>query len=70
MVDASAANLEPLVAGYLGELAAAFHAWYNACPSWSRDTTLRDARLALASATRGAINGHLDLMGVSAPESM
>ena len=71
MVDAAAANLEPhLVAGYLGELAAAFHAWYNACPFLVEDTTLRDARLALASATRTVLANGLDLMGVSAPESM
>ncbi len=71
MVDAAATNLEPhLVASYLGELAAAFHAWYNACPFLVDDTTLRDARLALASATRTVLANGLDLMGVSAPESM
>ncbi len=71
MVETAAANLEPhLVATYLGELAAAFHAWYNGHQFLVEDAALRDARLALAVATRSVLANGLDLLGLSAPESM
>jgi arginyl-tRNA synthetase len=71
MVDTAANNLEPhLIATYLGELAAAFHGWYNASAFLVDDADLRDARLTLARATRVVLANGLDLMGVSAPESM
>lgn len=71
LVDAAAANLEPhLVATYLYELAAAFHAWYNAHHFIVDDADLRDARLALAEAARIVLANGLDLLGMGAPESM
>ena len=71
LVEIAATNLEPhLVATYLGELAAAFHAWYNAHQFLVDDVDLRDARLALADAARVVIVNGLDLLGLSAPESM
>ena len=71
VVEAAGATLEPhLVAQYLRELANAFHGWYHASPVLVEDAALRDARLALALATRQVLANGLDLLGVSAPESM
>ena len=71
LVDVAATNLEPhLVATYLYELAAAFHAWYNAHHFIVDDADLRDARLALAEAVRIVLANGLDLLGMGAPESM
>ena len=71
VVEAAGATLEPhLVAQYLRELANAFHGWYHASPVLVEDANLRDARLTLALATRQVLANGLDLLGVSAPESM
>jgi arginyl-tRNA synthetase len=71
VVEAAAANLEPhLLAQYLRELAQAFHTWYNAEQFLIEDEALRDARLALAFGTRQVLANGLDLLGVSAPETM
>ena len=48
----------------------ALHNWYNAHAFIVDDASLRDARLALATATRQVIANGLDLLGVSAPEKM
>ncbi|MBA8887735.1 arginyl-tRNA synthetase [Dokdonella fugitiva] len=70
-VENAGTNLEPhLVATYLRELAAAFHGWYNTSQFIVDDAGLRDARLALANAVRQVLANGLDLLGVSAPESM
>ncbi|MGQ0384711.1 MAG: arginine--tRNA ligase [Gammaproteobacteria bacterium] len=58
------------VVHYLRELAAAFHAYYNALPFIVDDAPLRNARLALVSATQRVLRYALSIMGVSAPESM
>ena len=71
LVTASAQRSEPHnVANYLRDLAADFHSWYNAHKVLVDDTALRDARLALSAAVRQVIRNGLDLLGVSAPESM
>ncbi len=71
VVEAAAANLDPqLVAQYLRELAAAFHAYYNAHQFIVEDAVLRDARIALADAARHVLANGLGLLGVTAPESM
>ncbi len=71
IVESAAQNLEPhLVAIYLRELAAAFHAYYNAHQFLVDDAAVRDARLTLAAATRQVLANGLDLLGLSAPESM
>lgn len=71
VVEAAGANLEPhLIANYLRELAAAFHGWYNTSQFIVEEADLRDARLALANAVRQVLANGLDLLGVSAPESM
>lgn len=71
IVEAAATNLDPqLVAQYLRELAAAFHGYYNAHQFIVDDGVTRDARIALADAARIVLANGLDLLGVSAPESM
>ncbi len=58
------------MAYYLRELANDFHAYYNAHTLLTEDAELRDARVALALATRQVLSNGLELLGVSAPESM
>ncbi len=71
VVDSAGRQLEPhLVAIYLRELAAAFHAYYNTQQFLVDDADVRDARLTLAAAVRQVLANGLDLLGVSAPESM
>ncbi|MBS0558103.1 MAG: arginine--tRNA ligase [Proteobacteria bacterium] len=71
IVDSAARTLEPhLIAQYLRELANALHAYYHAHPFIVDDAALRNARLALIVAARQVLRNGLDLLGVSAPESM
>jgi arginyl-tRNA synthetase len=71
VVEAAGQALEPhAIAQYLRELAYAFHTWYGATPVLVEDAAARNARLALAMATRQALANGLDLLGVSAPERM
>ncbi len=58
------------VAAYLKELAADFHAYYNAERVLVEDEAVRAARLALLHATRQVLVNGLQLLGVSAPEQM
>jgi arginyl-tRNA synthetase len=58
------------LANYLRELAGVFHAWYNATRVLVDDDSLRAARVTLALAVRQIIANGLELLGVSAPESM
>lgn len=71
-VIVSAANdLAPhQIAFYLKDLAAEFHAWYNAERMLVDNAGLRDARVALACAVRQVIQNGLGLLGVSCPETM
>ena len=71
VVAGAAEELAPhSVAFYLKDLAADFHSWYNASQFLVDDASLREARLALAAATRQVIANGLQLLGVSAPERM
>jgi len=58
------------IAFYLKDLAADFHAFYNAERVLVDDTALRDARLALLLATRQVLRNGLAVIGVSTPERM
>ena len=51
-------------------LAARFHRFYTECPVLSDDAELTQARLWLCVGTKQVIANLLDLLGVSAPESM
>lgn len=55
---------------YCYELASAFSAFYRDCKVLSEDEPLSAARLALVDATRSVLANGLDLLGISAPESM
>jgi arginyl-tRNA synthetase len=55
---------------YLRELANEFHTYYNAHQFIVEDATIRDARLCLILAVRQVLANGLELLGVSAPESM
>ncbi|HNN87038.1 MAG: arginine--tRNA ligase [Pseudomonadales bacterium] len=71
VVASSAQDLSPhSVAQYLRELAAGLHTWYNAAQFLVEDAALRNARLTLAVATQQVLRNGLQLLGVSAPESM
>jgi len=71
VVETAAATLEPhMIAVYLRELAYALHTYYNAHQFIVDDADLRDARIALAIAARQVLANGLNLVGVSAPESM
>ncbi len=70
-VESAAVRSEPhLMVNYLRELANHFHSWYNAHQFIVDDVELRDARIALASAISQVLRNGLQLMGVSAPETM
>ncbi|MEO7050286.1 MAG: arginine--tRNA ligase [Rhodanobacter sp.] len=70
-VEAATAALEPhLIANWLRELANAFHTYYNSCQFLVEDSALRNARLALAVATRQVLKNGLELLGLNAPEKM
>ena len=71
VVEAAGTALEPhQVAQYLRELAHAFHTWYHGTPVLVEDGAARNAKLALASATRQVLANGLGILGVSAPEKM
>ena len=71
VVEAAAENREPhLLAQYLRELAGAFHVWYNAEQFLVDDEAQRNARVALAYATRQVLANGLAMLGVSAPQTM
>ena len=55
---------------YAQELAGLFHQFYTNCHIIGEETSLRDARLALADACRSVLALTLGLLGVSAPERM
>jgi arginyl-tRNA synthetase len=58
------------VAFYLRDLAAAFHTYYAAERFLVDDAALARARMALLAAARQVLRNALDVLGVSAPESM
>jgi arginyl-tRNA synthetase len=71
VIEAAAEDLAPhQVAFYLKDLAALFHAWYNALRVLVDDEALKLARLALAGATRQVIQNGMNLLGVSCPDTM
>ncbi|MBA3586579.1 MAG: arginine--tRNA ligase [Chloroflexi bacterium] len=55
---------------YCYELASAFSAFYRDCKVLTEDADLSSARLALVDATRSVLANGLDLLGISAPDSM
>ena len=71
VIELAANNRAPQhLVHYLRDLANDFHTYYNAHAFIVDDATLRDARLTLISATRTVIANGLEILGVSAPETM
>jgi arginyl-tRNA synthetase len=71
LVKGAARMLEPHRVAYrLQQLAAEFHAWYKNHRVIQDDRRLMYARLALAATVGVVVKNGLDLLGVSAPESM
>jgi arginyl-tRNA synthetase len=71
IIELAANNRAPQhLVHYLRDLANDFHSYYNAHQFIVDDDKLRDARLALISATRIVIFNGLTILGVSAPDSM
>ncbi len=58
------------IAFYLRDLAADFHAFYNAQRVLVEDESLKLARLALLCATRQVLRNGFDVLGISAPQRM
>ena len=71
MLRVAADDLAPhQVAFYLKDLAADFHAFYNAERVLVDDAAVRNARFALLAATQQVLRNGLYLLGVSAPDRM
>lgn len=74
VVELAALKLEPHhLPHYAHELAASFHQFYKQCRVLSsdpNDVEISKARLQLVKATKQVLARSLDLLGVSAPESM
>ncbi|MGD2118756.1 MAG: arginine--tRNA ligase [Chromatiales bacterium] len=71
VVEAAALNEEPhQLTHYLRELANEFHSYYNSFQFLVDDDRLRDARIKLILSVREVLRNGLNLIGVSAPESM
>ncbi|MEG0746172.1 MAG: arginine--tRNA ligase, partial [Acinetobacter sp.] len=58
------------IGNYLKELAALFHGWYNEHKVLGDDVTLTQARLLLSINVQQVLHNGLELLGVSAPETM
>jgi arginyl-tRNA synthetase len=71
LIETAARNHEPhQIAYYVREVATAFHTYYNAHQFIVDDAALRDARITLITATRQVLKNGLQLLGVSAPDTM
>jgi arginyl-tRNA synthetase len=71
LLSVAAQALEPhQIANYLRELAGDFHSYYNAHHFIVDDAALRNARITLARAAQQVIRNGLQILGVSAPETM
>ena len=71
IIEAAALHRGPqILANYLRELAAAFHSFYNSENILNAEEELRHARLGLCKATQQVLVNGLNLLGVTAPETM
>lgn len=71
-IEKAAIAMEPhRIAFYAYDLAAKFHSWYNACKFLEpNDLETTHARLLLVKASQQVLRNALNVLGVSAPESM
>jgi arginyl-tRNA synthetase len=70
VISAARQRSAHLIARYAQELAANFHSVYNVCRMLTDDPEVTQARLALVLAVQKTLAQALQLLGVSAPESM
>jgi arginyl-tRNA synthetase len=70
IAEAAAQRAPHMLVHYLRDLANDFHTYYNAHTFIVEEAPLRNARLLLIQALRQVIANGLDLIGVSAPDSM
>lgn len=70
LADAARDYAPHAIAFYLKDLAGDFHSYYNAERILVDDAGQRNARLALIAALRQVLRNGLEILGVSAPESM
>ncbi len=71
LIESAASQHAPhVLAHFLHDLAAKFHAYYNASPFLVDDDDLRNARLNLVAAVGQVLRNGLKLIGVSAPREM
>jgi len=71
VIESAATDLSPhLIAFYLKDLAADFHSYYNAQHFLVDEDKIKQARLALISASAQVMRNGLELLGVTAPEKM
>jgi arginyl-tRNA synthetase len=70
VATACQASAPHMVANYLKELASALHSYYNDTKFLVDDVQIKQARLALITATRTVLRNGLQLLGVSAPDKM
>lgn len=71
ILQTSAVNYEPhILAYYLRDLAGEFHSYYNNSEFLVEDDVLRCTRLSLVQAVKQVIVNGLNVLGVSAPDSM
>ena len=67
----AAKNYDPArITRYAMETATLFHKFYNACRVKGEEDSLMQARLNLCLATRQVLRNVLDLLKITAPESM
>ena len=71
LIEMAARTCDPhQIAYYLRELATGLHSYYNAVQLLCEEESLRCARLCLLKAVRQILCNGMELLGVSAPESM
>lgn len=71
MIVNAALYYEPhQLTNYMRDLATDFHAYYNSYQFLVEESELRDARLALITATRQTLLNGFNILGITAPESM
>lgn len=71
IVQRAADEHRPLhITNYVFELAKRFNDFYHACPVLQAEAGVRDARLALVTATRLTLRNGLALLGIAAPTAM
>lgn len=71
MIMNAALHYEPhQLTNYVRDVATDFHSYYNSHHFIVDDAALRDARLALVTATRQVLLNGFKLLGITAPESM